>query len=1620
MTDKKQFSSEKGFPDLSEEQECSLLASLAPLLESDLAHKEFKNISKVIKEIYSPHGGYVSLPRIPIDVNVSSPTIDNIYENGFTNPLGSVKIPDTNDLFSIFFSKAMPSLDFLFIALGILNIKYNNASLKFLFGCVFGYMVLKSYRAKDGNTIPFYDYFSTFTSSFDGVGDKEANAPELFEPNGLIDIIPVWSGAILLVMHSFLGFSPKSSVLRAMVEVTRVNDTQRDNVSFIIVRAMNALSTFFKEVVGEGSISKFFHIDSIQNIDVKIYHDEVEDFLGQRNAGICIDGLEAQRLYESYHVKGRVLLRSVDRNSYDRKALDHLLTKLHQYNTLKIGHHYSLSGNRVEPIAVLARGPPGVGKSVMLHRMATDILRVTASAKEKIEITSNPDDYIYVKPTDKFWDGYNDQTRIVLMDDAFANRDTASTAQSDAQEIIKMVNSAAYCLPMADAAKKNTTFFRPGLVLASTNLVDFSRLESVTDYKAVERRFHVNMSVAVQPQYLDASGKVDKSKLPHLNNRDIDITGNFDTFFPEDFWIINLKTVHANKSTEKNGVSYKETLKHIVHLMSVQQIQAQVNQQIDIQSARSIDYFMEHGDALHVYIPQGGYIGSDIGSSSEESIEYQTEEAFIGEWTHVFNNLSLDHRREFYHRYYAVTSIKSIPNGYSIFQGGIVPIAKRLYSKDFICLPYYGNYGKIFQFIERELVSDPDIDFLTGMKKSISMTLAYCKDRILQLVNGAVEFINDNALYIGIGILLAPPLFNLFMTIFRYFFPLGAVEEPAMVPGNPVNLGDFDISYDPQGVVIPGADLSVIPRLLSTDLGTRTASLDAFTKCINSYVFSMYFIRDDHLGNREYNRMGLVLNVTGQIFMMNFHFIAQITGQMREPDYKGSQIMLITATKSINYTMSSEDFLSGYSGGKAATDNDLAFVKIPMSQVHSVGMRRYFVTNDDVTKYDKLVTLPCTLIGTNILNPSSRVLVLKKQSVSAKRETVDTVVRENWTGKRQFYALSNTFGYAGQDFSAGDCGSLLMLDNPTRDNTIFLGIHCAGGSRKGFSVSITQEKLDTYILEANMVNERTYISDDIDIISEVYPIENQGCMKPIARVNVKDAPRSEDVSAIQKSRLYNKIPGIPASVKTTSRLKPFFNKATGETVDPAKVCLANYGFFPPAIPNHFIEEAIASYNNLLRLSINTPTSSRELISFDSSLESFGFVNTIDPSTSAGWPHNVAQKRGNANLKKAYFGAIKSGDPGLIELQRSSLKSSVDTYRCMIESGIRPQFFYTCNLKDEKLGKEKALSGRTRMFAGVNFECLILFRMYFGSFMSAYVESNLEIGSAIGINPYSADWDTLARNLSKFNTPGSTCTVGAGDFKAFDGHEFAQLLDSCLTIINGWYGGGVSHPDNVMRYRLWAEISNARCIFKDEYYEWFSSMPSGNPMTAIINTMVNNIVFRVAWQVANLPIGLFNRNVYLACLGDDNIFTVHSDYRDVFNELNMPKLMDKCGMVYTTEIKTSAIVPFRELTSCEFLKRTFRMIPELNRWCAPLRLESIYETLYWTKKGALGNQITIDNFSTGLRELALHGRLPFEEFRDKVMPVVTQLLPDMEPNGEFSLVHSSALTEVLGMSSSLYF
>jgi hypothetical protein len=171
---------------------------------------------------------------------------------------------------------------------------------------------------------------------------------------------------------------------------------------------------------------------------------------------------------------------------------------------------------------------------------------------------------------------------------------------------------------------------------------------------------------------------------------------------------------------------------------------------------------------------------------------------------------------------------------------------------------------------------------------------------------------------------------------------------------------------------------------------------------------------------------------------------------------------------------------------------------------------------------------------------------------------------------------------------------------------------------------------------------------------------------------------------------------------------------------------------------------------------------------------------------------------------------------------------------------------------------------------------------------------------------------------------------------------------------------------------------------------------------------------MAYGEIGLPIDLFNNTVVVFALGDDNIFSVHELLREKFNEITLAEVMPTLGMVYTTELKGKAIYPFRPLTEVEFLKRSFRRDKSLNRWVAPLRLESIFGTLNWTKSGIIGNQITVDELSSAFTELTLHGKGVFQHYSRKLFDLKGEFLNSYVPSKELSLEFERVYTEALNL------
>lgn len=298
--------------------------------------------------------------------------------------------------------------------------------------------------------------------------------------------------------------------------------------------------------------------------------------------------------------------------------------------------------------------------------------------------------------------------------------------------------------------------------------------------------------------------------------------------------------------------------------------------------------------------------------------------------------------------------------------------------------------------------------------------------------------------------------------------------------------------------------------------------------------------------------------------------------------------------------------------------------------------------------------------------------------------------------------------------------------------------------------------------------------------------------------------------------------------------------------------------------------------------------------------------------------------------------------------------------------------------------------------GCAFLYAIEVRMYYGAFIRSFMKNRLKNGSIVGVNPFSEEWDVLARMLLAMSST-KEGTIGAGDYSGFDGSHSAQILWAVYAYIDRWYSRHDSEAVK-MRYMLWLDVLNSKQLIGNEVYEWGSSLPSGSPMTIIINTLYNQVLFLYCWlrmKPADLTMEDFYQHVYLCCGGDDNVFSVHDRVKSWFNEMTLPDVMAEVGAKYTTELKGIATAASRKLSEVEFLKRSFRYDDDLGRWLAPLRLSVVLEICCWTKKGFQENSIAISNARESIRELSLHPKAIFDKYAPKIADLVHSEYANME-------------------------
>lgn len=551
----------------------------------------------------------------------------------------------------------------------------------------------------------------------------------------------------------------------------------------------------------------------------------------------------------------------------------------------------------------------------------------------------------------------------------------------------------------------------------------------------------------------------------------------------------------------------------------------------------------------------------------------------------------------------------------------------------------------------------------------------------------------------------------------------------------------------------------------------------------------------------------------------------------------------------------------------------------------------------------------------------------------------------------------------------GDCGAVFALVNPSVKGGRILGIHVGGTDNgKGLSVVITKEEISKMTSKVDSV--RVTELETTVLTQSDFPDYFAGTIHHGRHPSSVRNPTQSKIIASCLSGIFGPPKTKPA------RLAREFDKSE-LTFDPFMKGLLKHVRDRPVVEEDILDACVDHlYTTLMNNSPIPPILGKETLSFeravlgDPLIPQFG---AIPRNTSAGYPYAMpggicSSKPG----KTAFFGTGQDYD--LTNANCVELKAKNEKILQNLRKGIRDEVIYMDFAKDERRPIAKVDEGKTRMINACPLDHLITVRRLFMAFELWIMQNRIHNGIAIGMNPYSHEWNLLA---TKLKSKGSS--VDAGDFSEFDYSENAPFLWAILKLINRWY----SNDDNISRETSWFDVVNSKHINGSYVYSLISSLPSGHPLTIIINSLYVLLSFRYGWVLLHrgdiASLSSFNDHLYIIAGGDDNVHNKSPYASMIMTEERLMCVFSMMGLKYTNEKKDGITKTMRTLADVSFFKRDFRWEPIVGRYICPLTLDTILEFVYWTKKGSQSEVITKQNVDNCLHELSLHSLEVFNKY-----------------------------------------
>lgn len=1248
--------------------------------------------------------------------------------------------------------------------------------------------------------------------------------------------------------------------------------------------------------------------------------------------------------------------------------------------------HWQHVGYRPEPVALVLVGDAGVGKTQSVEYICSQFCSRTLPASEIPRLMrEKTTPYVHHRQDENgFWEGYKYSNIITVFDD-LGQRRTAVGEDDAFHNLIRAINSFPYQLHMAEMAKKENTMFGSRLIIATSNMFKFEPI-SLYSMDAINRRLRFKFQVIVNEKYRSPNGEIDRTTLP---------VGEDGVQF-YDPRIVNsyISVDDVGKPMMRHG----RTVHTFDQLMDMTIEQCGVNERLRDAKEKNVTKMMmeilSHRQRL------GEEIFMDpIEQQNGKTPHLDTLDENAWEWWEEEGSKKVS--KKAYEKFTRNSPIRDTENRHErmIFSLYVNHLAgQNIATLDTLpCNPMNEIYSDWVKQRENRNVFQMVKDWF---KEQFNPVLGQIIDFAclpFSMIGGLVKLYDSyaedmglpsfNKLFFG-GMLAGAVGMTTYKTL-KWF-----TDNDKEVDLNKISMDHADYwekKVSPESYKMRTVNTRSKYKRIPLKTGIRvqgsSPSEDLFN-LVQKNLYSMYTTRGcldvsefavDKLKTlwQDKNKMifsGTITFVKERAAIMPFHFISRIIDLVDEDAEMASQMAIFVpmgceTTKIISVTY--KDLIAGLCVMPEMNEEETIF----NGDWTIVDFPRHIPCHRDITKH---FSQDC-----KIKNPDVVLVAIMEGVVSYVHGAAFLMSPDEscLVAAEGAPATNLTFGYCYKgETKNGHCGSPLLVYDQGRSNPKIGGIHIAGSPARGigFSQGIKKSEIMNVLnmLKSDVASENQEQQDVSG--ARIAGVVSQGNFEMIRKAKPHNPYGNSKLyrSGMHPDNMesYTHSTLLPARLKRKDVLEedPYIKSLTAYCCNPnASITDPVFEIAATEVENHFLSKKedtrVFTYEEAV---LGIPGTS------------FG---SISRSTSAGYPYNVLGIN-----KKKIFGKEQTYNmetPEAIQVQMEVEDTIEKAAR-----GIRSVHIYTDNLKDETLPEMKVKAGKTRIFCGAPIVYTICCRMYFGHFMKYIQDQNHDLGTAIGVNPFGIDWDLIAKKLLVKAGSSKSKAFGAGDYSRYDGSEIGFIHWRIFDMINRYYG---DDGNQEIRRVLWLDLVNSVHISEDIVYEWRSSLPSGHPMTSIVNSMYNHIAMAFCYYSIQKELGYiepmsFYGRVYLIVMGDDNLFAVNGEAA-YFTEENIATHMRKLGLKYTSDTKDGVNVQLREMIEVSFLKRHFRrdytvpLAGLYGMWVAPLDIDTILQIPFWYRKSIEPQrEIVRTNVETVLKELSLHGEDVYNLWADKIV------------------------------------